>query len=118
VTSDAVFAELNAGDHPDKRRKIALLEEAEFLDHVPVINDIVEAYISNKLVPADAGGDAYHLAMASYHDIDFLLTWNCRHLANPNKFGQYHVVNQRLGLHTPILCTPEQLMTDYKEPVS
>jgi hypothetical protein len=66
-------------------------------------------------VPEDAGGDAYHLAIASYYEIDFLLTWNCRHLANPNKFKHMSIINGRLNLHTPILCTPEQLMTDYQE---
>jgi predicted nucleic acid-binding protein len=115
VTSDAVFVELTEGDHPHKQQKLSLLDEIEFIDHVPVLDDIVTAYVENKLVPEDAGGDAYHLAIASYYEIEFLLTWNCRHLANPNKFKHLRVINSRLKLHTPILCTPEQLMTDYQE---
>ena len=115
VTSDAVFVELNEGNHPNKEDKIALLEQVEFIDHVPIIDDIVATYIENRIAPEDAAGDAYHLAIASYYEIDFLLTWNCKHLANPNKFKHIHVINRRLQLHTPILCTPEQLMTDYQE---
>jgi predicted nucleic acid-binding protein len=115
VTSDAVFAELNAGNHPLQERKLALLDDLEFIEHVPVLESIIEAYVENRLVPEDALGDAYHLAIASYYEVDFLLTWNCRHLANPNKFAHMHVINTRLNLHTPILCTPEQLLTDYKE---
>ena len=57
------------------------------------------------------GGDAFHLAYASYYDIDFLMTWNCNHLANPNKFHHMRVINGRLGLYTPIICTPDQLLS-------
>ena len=115
VTSDAVFIELSEGNHPHKQQKLSLIEELEFVEHVPVLDNIVAVYIENKLVPEDAAGDAYHLAIASYYEIEFLLTWNCRHLANPNKFKHIHVINSGLSLHTPILCTPEQLMTDYQE---
>jgi predicted nucleic acid-binding protein len=115
VTSDAVLVELEAGDHPQKKRKLALLDNVERLAVLPIIDDIVSSYIENKVVPDDAGGDAYHLAMASFYDIDFLLTWNCKHLANPNKFKHIHVINTRLELSTPILCTPEQLVTHYQE---
>jgi predicted nucleic acid-binding protein len=112
VTSDAVFAELNEGTYPHKQQTLSLIDNLEFLEYVPVLDDIMKAYIENKLVPEDAGGDAYHLAIASYYEINFLLTWNCNHLANPNKFNHIHVINRRLNIHTPILCTPEQLMTD------
>jgi predicted nucleic acid-binding protein len=115
VTSDAVLIELEAGDHPNKSHKLKLLDNVERLAILPIIDDIVARYIENKVVPDDAGGDAYHLAMASFYNIDFLLTWNCKHLANPNKFKHIHVINARLELSTPILCTPEQLVTYYQE---
>jgi len=54
------------------------------------VEEIVEVYISNTLMPRDQLGDALHLAVASYYKIDFLLTWNCVHLANANK--QVHSV--------------------------
>jgi hypothetical protein len=63
-------------------------------------------------MPADARGDAAHLAMASLHGIDFLLTWNCKHLANANKTGHIRVINQRLGLHVPVLSTPMTLVPE------
>ena len=61
-------------------------------------------------MPADIGGDALHLALASYHECDFLLTWNCRHLANANKFGHVRRINTLLGLHIPALVTPLELL--------
>ncbi len=62
-------------------------------------------------MPRDPEGDALHLALASYHKCDFLLTWNCRHLANANKFDSIRLVNASLGLFTPDLVTPLELMT-------
>jgi hypothetical protein len=55
-------------------------------------------------------GDALHLAIASYYKCDFLLTWNCRHLANANKFGHIRQVNVMLGLYVPLLVTSLELM--------
>ena len=61
-------------------------------------------------MPRDPAGDALHLALASYHKCDFLLTWNCQHLANANKFGHIRRVNTLLGLFVPDLVTPLELL--------
>jgi hypothetical protein len=81
----------------------------------PAILDIVEAYIANQVMPNDPVGDALHLALASYHKCDFLLTWNCKHLANANKFGHIRRVNNLLGLFVPTLVTPLELLGDEYE---
>ncbi|MFP4388193.1 MAG: type II toxin-antitoxin system VapC family toxin [Desulfococcaceae bacterium] len=85
VISDAVIDELGRGDHPVKEKAIELIQELEVLEIIPEIGEIVEAYIRNKVMPKDPVGDAMHLALASFYKCDFLLTWNCRHLANANK---------------------------------
>lgn len=69
-------------------------------------------YIRRKLMPTGAVGDAAHLAMASVHAIDFVLTWNCKHLANANKFRHIRTVNEQLGLAVPILTTPLALVAE------
>jgi len=78
-----------------------------------VIDDEVLAvaarYVEEQLVPRDIGGDATHLAVACAHEVDFLLTWNIRHLANPNKKEHLTRINRRLGLLTPDIVTPEML---------
>ena len=61
-------------------------------------------------MPADPVGDALHLALASVHKADYLVTWNCRHLANANKFDHIRRVNALLGLAVPALVTPLELM--------
>jgi hypothetical protein len=72
--------------------------------------EIVKTYIRHFLMPAQPGGDAAHLALASYHKCDFLLTWNCEHLANANKFQHIRRVNTMLGLFVPNLVTPLELV--------
>ena len=90
--------------------RIALVREPPLLAIEPGIAEIVLTYIRHRLMPADPAGDALHLALASYHKCDFLVTWNCRNLANANKFGQIRRVNTMLGLFVPILATPLELL--------
>src|SRR5260370_480818 len=106
VTSAAVIEELEGGEYPGQQDAIELTNRLKFLDLRPEIADIVNAYIGHRLMPADPSGDALHLAIASYYKCDFLLTWNCSHLANANKFGHIRRVNVMLGLFVPMLVTP------------
>lgn len=109
LTSTAVLAELGEGNLPHKDEALAM---ALGLPAIPVedeVREIVEVYIKHQLMPSDPVGDALHLALASFHKIDFLLTWNCNHLANANKFGHIRRINTLLGLHVPMLVTPLEL---------
>jgi hypothetical protein len=110
VTSVAVIDELNQGDFPSKKEALDLLAALPRLPIEEAVTEIVQAYIQHKVMPADPVGDALHLALTSYHKCDFLLTWNCRHLANANKFGHIRRVNTLLGLYVPLLVTPLELL--------
>lgn len=110
VTSPAVLDELGGGQPEQGAKRLALVRDLPLLPIEPVILEIVQTYIRYKLMPADPGGDAMHLALASYNKCDFLVTWNCRHLANANKFGHVRVVNTMLGLFVPALVTPLELI--------
>ena len=74
------------------------------------VAEIVETYIRHSVMPADVAGDALHLAMASYHHCEFLLTWNCKHLANANKLRHIQRVNALMGLYSPELVTPLEFL--------
>ena len=74
------------------------------------IAEIVDAYIAHKAMLKDPRGDALHLALATYHKCDFLLTWNCQHLANANKIWHITRVNTILNLATPVMVTPLELL--------
>jgi hypothetical protein len=117
VTSLAVVEELERGEFAAKQDCLDLVAPLPVLAIDSSILDIVQTYIHHKVMPADPVGDALHLALASYHRCDFLVTWNCKHLANANKFGHIRRVNALLGLFNPSLVTPLELLggTDDEE---
>ena len=109
-SSIAVLDELEDGNHPKKKEKIHLLDAIDFLDINNSIEEIVGVYIANYLMPKDTVGDAMHLAIASFYKMDFLLTWNCNHLANANKKKHIRRINERLRISTPEIITPLEIM--------
>lgn len=112
VTSDAVLDELSSGEYPSQEQVLALVAGLPLLPIDPAVADIVEAYVDHLVMPRDPLGDALHLALASYHKCDFLLTWNCAHLANANKFAHIKRINTLLGLYVPSLVTPLELVEE------
>ena len=106
VTSVAVIEELQQGRGGKNEERISLLDRATILPVGEEVVEIAQVYIDKRVMPRDPRGDALHLAFASYHKADFLLTWNCTHLANANKFHHIRVVNFELGLACPVLTTP------------
>jgi predicted nucleic acid-binding protein len=110
VTSEAVLDELTRGDFPNKENALLLIKDVSLLEIDDPVTEIVEAYVRHKLMPQNPLGDALHLALASYYKCDFLLTWNCKHLANANKFDHIGRVNMLLGLYVPKLVTPLELL--------
>ena len=110
VVSEGVINELSHPNYPYSEKAVALVENIQHIEIVNEIYDILNIYINRKLMPQDVLGDALHLALASYHKCDYLLTWNCKHLANPNKFQHIRIVNTALGLYIPVITTPNQLI--------
>ena len=110
VISNPVLDELERGIYPNQAKALGLIRNLPLL---PVVNDVIQiakVYISKKTMPKDPTGDALHLALATYYKCDFLLTWNCNHLANANKFAHIEKVNSMLSLTSPRLVTPLELL--------
>lgn len=113
VISEATIAEVSAGDHPYKEKIIReCISDLEVLPPHERLEEIVSTYIENHLMPRGATGDAVHLAYASFYKADFLMTWNCNHLANANKRQHIAIINTRLKLFTPEIVTPMELFTE------
>jgi hypothetical protein len=110
VSSEAVLVELAGGNFPSQSEALELVSQVPLLAIEEPIMEIVEAYIKHKVMPNDPLGDALHLAITSYHGCDFLLTWNCKHIANANKFSHIRRVNAILGIYCPSLVTPLELL--------
>ena len=110
VTSIAVIEELEAGNHPKKAECLSLISGLPLLPIGDAIAEIVDTYVQRHVMPSDPRGDALHLALASFYRCRFLLTWNCKHLANANKQEHIRHVNTLQGLHVPVLTTPLELI--------
>ena len=108
--SEVVVEEASLGDPEAAKRR---LEELKRFPHLE-LNDEVErmagVYMEGLEIPEKSFRDAAHLAVASVHNIDYLVTWNCTHLANGEVIKRLMKVNESLGIRTPIICTPEELM--------
>lgn len=115
VTRVAVLDELGRGDFSARADCLDLIAALPIVAIDRTVLEIVEAYIRHRVMPADPAGDALHLALASYHRCDFLVTWNCKHLANANKFSHIRRVNGLLGMLSPSLVTPLELLGDDDE---
>lgn len=63
-------------------------------------------------LPRQAEGDALHIALAAVHGVEYLVTWNCRHIANARMRSRIEQVILDLGYEPPILCTPEELLEE------
>ena len=86
--------------------RLDLIQNMELFVGSREIDRITQYYIDSLVMPQDPLGDALHLAIASFHKVDALLTWNLAHLANPHKLNLVTQINQELGLPTPELVTP------------
>lgn len=112
IVSEGVINELADPDFQYSQDALSLVDLVTQVEISNEVRDIVNVYITRKLMPQGPLGDALHLALASYYKCDYLLTWNCKHLANPNKFQHIRIVNTALGLYVPIITTPNQLVGD------
>ncbi len=103
---------LSQGDYPKKDKILKFISDIEVLQFDDEIIEVAQVYLKNYVMPQKLAGDAIHLAYASTSKIDFLLTWNCNHLANANKRQRIRIINARLGLFVPEIVTPLELFTE------
>ena len=111
-TSEETLNELSEGEYPNKEKILTFIAGIPILLADNAITHIAQVYLDNYLMPQVLKGDVLHLAYASYYKIDFLLTWNCDHLANANKRQHIRLVNARLNLATPEIVTPLELFSE------
>jgi predicted nucleic acid-binding protein len=108
-TSQVVLAEARAGDPDAAQRRVAVLEHLPLLDVTDAAITLAAALVSGQALPAQAAQDALHVAVACVHGIEYLLTWNCAHLANARLRSRIEQICREAGYVPPIICTPEEL---------
>lgn len=108
--SPLVLREASQGD------TIAAAARLRWLEGIPLIavtkeaERLAERLLQDAALPPKAAADALHIAIAACHRIEFLMTWNCTHIANATKRPLIERVCRNFGVEPPILCTPEELM--------
>ena len=117
VTSQYVIDEASDGDPVLAAERLQSLEGILLLPLDPQIGVIAREIMSRAILPPKASIDALHIAMVAHHEIQYLLTWNCKHIANAKILPRIYKVLSDLGLPIPIICTPEEMVDDDSEDV-
>ncbi len=107
--SQAVIDEVIAGDKSAAEKRLAIVKKISVLDISDSVVDLAEHLIHVKAVPKKAVQDAYHVAVSAVHGMDYLLTWNCKHIANAEMRLRIQEACRDQGVTSPIICTPEEL---------
>lgn len=110
--SEIVIEEAALGDQEAAKRRLEELEKFPHLELNDKVERMARVYMEKLALPEKAIRDAAHLAIASVHNIDYFVTWNCTHLANAEIIKKLIKINDSSGIHTPIICTPEELMEE------
>ncbi|MCG8449877.1 MAG: type II toxin-antitoxin system VapC family toxin [Pirellulales bacterium] len=115
VTSQYVLDEASAGEPALATQRLESLEGIPLLPLDPGIVAIAGEIISRAILPEKAAVDALHIAAVAHHRVEYLLTWNCQHIANAKILPRIHEVFNDLKIPIPIICTPEEMVGDDSE---
>jgi hypothetical protein len=108
--SQVVINEASVGDPAEVQKRLAIISGLPILEVTADAESLTQAIMAGNILPPHAFPDAAHVAVATVHAVDFLLTWNCRHLANAQIAPRISGVCEKLGYRMPLICTPEELM--------
>ena len=109
-TSQIVLDEIAAGEREMAQRRLELMAGLTVLDLTSAAETLADRVLHSGLLPATAEGDAAHIALASTHSMDILLTWNCRHIANAAIVGRLRRLVETQGHKLPEIYTPEEFL--------
>ena len=108
--SQVVIDEASVGDATEIQKRLTILGGLPILKVTEEAETLAQAIIAAAILPPHAFPDAAHVAVSAVHKTDYLLTWNCKHLANAQIARRIAVVCEKAGHEMPIICTPEELM--------
>lgn len=110
--SDLVVDEIGAGDAEASQKRLAAIKTIQTLTATEAVGRLTTRLLEEKVVPAKAAIDAAHMAFAAVKGIDYLLTWNCKHIANVEITRALRNVIESEGYEAPLICTPLELLGD------
>ena len=115
LASSLVLSECEAGDTEAGLERLDLLENIALLDIDEETEKLANALLANHAVPQTEPRDATHIAVTAVNGIDYLATWNFKHIMNPSTQHLIDAICRDLGYEPPTICTPEQLLEAYDD---
>lgn len=112
LVSELVREEIARGDPEAATRRIGSIDDLPILEVNDAAVELAEKLVLNGPIPQDSAADALHIAIAAVNGVDYLLTWNCKHLANAVHRNAIESLVEEAGFACPVICTPEELMED------
>ena len=110
--SQFVIDEARAGDPEAATLRLAALREVVLLELVPEAGEPARELLRLGGMPETAYVDAVHVALSAVHGLDYLLTWNCTHIANATMRGRIEAICRGAGFEPPIICTPVEFVQE------
>jgi hypothetical protein len=107
-----VLSEAGRGDSAFAAARLASIRGLRVLDDLPLAVTLTKRLLIEGIIPSIAADDATHLGLAAAHGMDFLLTWNCRHINNRALTRRIEAVCAGCGVVCPVICTPTELMKE------
>lgn len=117
VISPLVSSELARVQEPHRSSYLKLIRDLEHVDLTEEAAILAEGYIARGIFHRKYIADALHVAIASFHKIDYLVTWNFGHLANVRRQARIRLFNTAAGFYVPMIVTPEFLVSEATERV-
>lgn len=108
--SQVVLDEIAGGDAGTARQRLELVSQITLLDLTHDAESLTKDIICAGVLPPEANRDAAHIALATVHEMDILLSWNCRHIANAALQPRLRKLAEAAGFILPVICTPEELL--------
>jgi len=110
--SQTVLDECSEGDSEMASKRVEILAGIPLLELTDDVIPIAQMLLAKQIIPEKAADDAIHIAVSSVHRIDYLVTWNCKHLANPRNWRWISDCVAGFGFRATVICTPEDLIGD------
>ena len=110
--SPLVLQEAAAGNRSRAQRRLEAVRGLPVLAVTPEVTALAEQLMQNGPLPPKADVDALHIGVAAVHGMEYLLTWNCKHIANARMRSQIEDLCRNAGYEPPVMCTPEELMEE------
>ncbi len=108
--SEIVEDEAGKGDSVIAVQRLNLLQSVTFLDLTEEATELAQEFLQQSNLPPKASNDALHMALATVYDLDYLLTWNCKHMANAQIQRKLSKISLELEYKLPFICTPYEFM--------